>query len=96
MSDCASTLPGHFASVSRPASRLQRIPPPPPLAPGQPGFTPTLVPGTRRFSPGYPTLRTLAVSPALRPVGVEVLGQASKKDSLVLTVKVRRCSCLDF
>lgn len=39
--------------------------------------------------PGYPTLRTLVVEPELRAAGVDVLGQASKKESLILKVKVR-------
>ena len=41
--DCTSTLPSHFASIARCNSRMQRSPPPAPLPPGQPGFTPTLV-----------------------------------------------------
>jgi hypothetical protein len=92
-SDCESTLPAHCGSVTRCNSRLQRIPPPPPLAPGQPGFVPALVPGTKRLSAGYPTLRTLSVAPELRHAGVEVLGQASKKESLVLAVKVGGAFC---
>ena len=38
--------------------------------------------------PGYPTLRTLGVTAALKMAAVEVLGQPSKKESLILTVKV--------
>lgn len=90
-SDCASTLASHFASVTRCNSRLQRSPPPPPLPAGQRGFVPALVPGTRTVLPGYPTLKNLSVTPSLKPVAVEVLGAPSKKDSLVLQVKV---SCL--
>ncbi|BDA46451.1 5'-3' exoribonuclease 1 [Coccomyxa sp. Obi] len=86
-SDCASTLPSHFASVTRCNSRLQRSPPPPPLPAGQRGFVPALVPGTRTVLPGYPTLKNLSVTPSLKPVAVEVLGAPSKKDSLVLQVK---------
>ncbi len=44
--------------------------------------------GTARVLPGYPTLRTLGVTAALKMAAVEVLGQPSKKESLVLTVKV--------
>jgi hypothetical protein len=47
------------------------------------------VPGTARVLPGYPTLRTLGVTAALKMAAVEVLGMPSKKESLVLTVKVR-------
>lgn len=75
--------------MTRCNSRMQRVPPPPPLPARQRGFCPGLVQGTKRVLPGYPTLKTLAVTPSLKPVGVEVLGQASKKDSLVLQVKVR-------
>jgi hypothetical protein len=39
--------------------------------------------------PGYPTLRTLVVEPELRAAGVDVLGQPSKKESLILKVKAR-------
>ena len=42
-SDCTSTLPSHFASVTRCNSRMQRLPAPGPLAPGQLGFKPALV-----------------------------------------------------
>lgn len=87
--DCASTLPSHFASVTRCNSRLQRAPPPPPLPAGQRGFLPALVPGTRTVLPGYPTLKNLSVTPSLKAAAVEVLGQPSKKESLVLQVKVR-------
>lgn len=38
--------------------------------------------------PGYPTLRTLGVTAALKMAAVEVLGMPSKKESLILTVKV--------
>jgi hypothetical protein len=47
------------------------------------------VPGTARVLPGYPTLRTLGVTAALKMAAVEVLGMPSKKESLILTVKVR-------
>lgn len=87
-SECATTLPSHFASVTHCNSRLQRMPPPPPLPAGEAGFVPALVPGTRTVLPGYPTLKNLSVIPSLKPVAVEVLGQPSKKDSLVLQVKV--------
>lgn len=38
---------------------------------------------------GYPTLKTLVVTPALQHAGVEVFGQGSKKESLILQVVVR-------
>jgi hypothetical protein len=87
---CASTLPSHFASVTSCNSTVEARPPPPPLPAGARSFCPALVPGTKRVLPGYPTLKTLAVTPSLRPVGVEVLGQASKKDSVVLQIKARK------
>lgn len=37
---------------------------------------------------GYPTLKTLVVTPALQHAGVEVFGQGSKKESLILQVVV--------
>lgn len=46
------------------------------------------VQGTARVLPGYPTLRTLGVTAALKMAAVEVLGMPSKKESLILTVKV--------
>ena len=43
VTDCTSTLPSHFASVTRCNSRMQRSPPPAALPAGQLGFTPSLV-----------------------------------------------------
>lgn len=40
---------------------------------------------------GYPTLKTLVVTAALQHAGVEVFGQGSKKESLILQVTVRPC-----
>ena len=51
------------------------------------------VPGTARVLPGYPTLRTLGVTAALKMAAVEVLGMPSKKESLILTVKVGCILC---
>ena len=51
------------------------------------------MPGTARVLPGYPTLRTLGVTAALKMAAVEVLGMPSKKESLILTVKVGHILC---
>ncbi len=51
-----------------------------------------VVPGTRVGAggpAGFPTLKTLALDSAVRMAGVEVFGQPSKKESLILLVKVR-------
>ena len=53
------------------------------------------MPGTARVLPGYPTLRTLGVTAALKMAAVEVLGMPSKKESLILTVKVGHISCTE-
>ena len=50
---------------------------------------------------GYPTLKTLSLTAHLQLAGVEVFGQGSRKESLVLKVQVtcttvatqRRCCC---
>ncbi len=59
------------------------------------GFMPRVAPGTK-IGPGgpagFPTLSTLAVTPLLKAAGVEVFGQPSKKQSLILQVKVRTTS----
>jgi 5'-3' exoribonuclease 1 len=89
-SDCASTMPAAFASVARARSVAVAQAPPPPLPPGERGFTPMLVPGTKSGGagpPGFPTLRTLAVTGELRKAGVAVFGMPSRKESLMLRVK---------
>ena len=51
-----------------------------------------VVPGTRVGAggpAGFPTLKTLALDSDVRMAGVEVFGQPSKKESLILLVKVR-------
>ena len=53
---------------------------------------PQVVPGTRVGAggpAGFPTLKTLALDSDVRMAGVEVFGQPSKKESLILLVKVR-------
>eukprot|EP00891_Asterochloris_glomerata_P000604 jgi/Astpho2/604/Aster-x0942 len=87
---CASTLPSHFASVTHCNSRCIKAPPPGPLPLGERGFLPQVVPGTRVGAggpAGFPTLKTLALDSAVRMAGVEVFGQPSKKESLILLVK---------
>ncbi|KAK9818370.1 hypothetical protein WJX72_011521 [[Myrmecia] bisecta] len=87
---CASTLPTKFSSVVHCNSRCKREPPPPPLPRNMSGFVPRLVPGTK-MGPGgpagFPTLSTLSVTPQLKAAGVEVFGQPSKKESLILQIK---------
>ena len=39
--------------------------------------------------PGYPTLKTLSLTAQLQQAGVEVFGQGSRKESLILKVQVR-------
>ena len=61
------------------------------LPPDQPGFLPKLVPGTatgRGAPPGFPTLTTLELQAELKKAGVNPLGASSKRDSLVLVIKV--------
>lgn len=80
-------MPGHLSSVMEPRSRVVKLPPPPPLKANQPGFGGQLLPGTktgRSNPPGFPTLKTLQVLPEVRSIGVNVFGQASKRESLTL------------
>ena len=42
---------------------------------------------------GYPTLKTLVLTAALQHAGVEVFGQGSKKESLILQVVVSQITC---
>lgn len=62
-----------------------------PLPDGEPGFAPSLVPGTTTGPggpPGFPTLKSLHVLPELKHVGVNILGQPSKRESLILKLLV--------
>ena len=89
---CASTLPSRIPSVRASRSRCVPHEPLPPLPDGEPGFLPQLVPGTvagKGGPPGFPTLRTLQLTPQLKMAGVDVLGQPSKRESLILTIEVR-------
>ncbi|GAB4816899.1 hypothetical protein N2152v2_003945 [Parachlorella kessleri] len=87
---CRSTMPGHHSSVQRCDSRLQALPPPPPLPEGQKGFVPQVVEGTTRGisnPPGFPSLSTLNVGGEVRRAGVNVFGMASRKESCILHLK---------
>ena len=88
---CASTLPSRLPSVTAVNSICQAVEPSPALPEGELGFRPKLSPGTvagKGGPPGFPTLKTLELEAELKNAGVNVLGQASKKASLILTVKV--------
>ncbi|DBA92644.1 TPA: hypothetical protein ACH3X1_002861 [Trebouxia sp. C0004] len=87
---CLSTLPSHFATVTHCNSRCVQQPPPPPLPHGELGFLPQVLAGTRTgpgSPPGYPTLKTLTLTAHLQQAGVEVFGQGSRKESLILKVQ---------
>ena len=89
---CASTLPRQLPSVQVSKSCCAKHDAPLPLPDGQPGFIPRLVLGTiagKGGPPGFPTLKTLDVRGQLQVAGVEVLGLASKRESLVLHITVR-------
>ena len=66
---CTSTLPNHYTSVAVSNSTALVQAAPPPLPPGEKGFIPSFVPGTKVGATGpagFPTLRTLAVNAELR------------------------------
>ena len=86
---CTSTVPT-LLNVTLPKSRCVITPPPPPLPTGVLGLIPSLHPGTRLTdgAPGFSTLSTLVMRSELRKASVNVLGSASKKESLVLEVQV--------
>lgn len=86
---CTSTIPS-LTNVSLPRSRCVIVPPPPPLPPGVAGFPPHLTPGTRLKdgAPGFVSLSSLQVKSELRKASVNVLGTASKKESIILIVQV--------
>ena len=89
---CASTLPSRIPSVRTSHSRCVPHEPLPPLPDGEPGFLPQLVPGTvagKGGPPGFPTLHTLQLTSKLKMAGVDVLGQPSKRESVILTIEVR-------
>ena len=87
---CTSTLPKVLGNVTLPRSQCIITPPPPPLPAGVLGFTPQLTPGTRLRdgAPGFVSLSSLTMRPDLRKASVNVLGTASKKESLILCVQV--------
>lgn len=70
-----------------------RVPPPPALPAGETGFRPELAPGTKTglSNPlGFPTLKTMVndiVKTELRNAAVNVFGSASKKESLVVSLR---------
>ena len=87
-SDLASTVPAALSPVLSCNSRLVRMPPPPPIPDGEPGFThePPGGPKARSAAPaaGFPTLRGLPADARLRAVQANVLGMPSKRESVVL------------
>lgn len=88
---CKSTLPNRLPEVQISRSKCTPVAAHVPLPDSLPGFVPRLQPGTSsgRGSPaGFPTLKTLPVVPSLKAVGVSILGQGSKRESLVLTLSV--------
>ena len=90
MSFCESTLPTHFPSVTKSNSTASIQVSPPPLPSGEKGFVPKLMDGTRVGAigpPGFPSLKTLTLSGALRQAGCNIFGMKSRKKSLVLMVK---------
>lgn len=94
---CTSTLPETVASISRSKSQCTAVSPHSDLPEGEQGFLPRLVPGTvvgPGAPAGFPTLKTLEVRPELKMAGVNVLGQPSRKESLILTVVVCLLSLL--
>jgi 5'-3' exoribonuclease 1 len=88
---CTSTLPAMYTSVSSISNSTAMVQSaPPPLPPGEKGFIPSFVPGTKVGATGpagFPTLRTLAVNAELRRAGINVFGMTSRKESLILKVK---------
>lgn len=90
---CGTSLPSHFPDVLHAHSRCAAVPPPPPLPPGERGFRPALAEGTQTgvYNPrGFPTLKTMQsdiTGAELRPAGINIFGTASKKDSLVLSMR---------
>ena len=95
--DCVSTLPAHLASVTACNSRMVRMPPPPPLPDGEPGFTPEPPGGPAERgappAPGFPTLRGLPFTATLQAAGVNVLGLASRRPSVILRPSVPGVGC---
>ena len=84
---CQTTLPQFMGSVTAAKGRMLPTPPPPPLPDGVLGFEPKLVKGTKlgALSPvGFPTLKTLKATARLAPIGVNVFGMTSRRDSVVL------------
>ena len=86
-----STIPSKIPDALGKRIRYAKHPPYRDLPQGTLGFVPELCPGsvTGRGNPaGFPSLKTLSVIPKLRAVGVTLLGQPSKRESLTLTLTV--------
>ena len=92
-SDLASTVPTALSSVLECNSRLVRMPAPPPIPDGEPGFTHEPPGGKARGAAppppaaGFPTLRGLPAEAKLKAVQANVLGMPSKRESIVLKPK---------
>ncbi len=84
-------MPSQYASVTAASSRATLQAAPPPLPAGERGFEPRFVPGTRTGGggpPGFPSLYTIKTSAELRRIGVNVFGMPSRKESIILQLKV--------
>ncbi|KAJ9516662.1 hypothetical protein QJQ45_015162, partial [Haematococcus lacustris] len=92
---CKTTMAQVFSDVIHPKSKLVTRPMPPPLPVGDRGFEPLICPGTTTglYAPhGYPSLKSLTVRPELRMAGINVLGTASRKESLLLGLRDLRAA----
>ncbi|GFH21041.1 5'-3' exoribonuclease 1 [Haematococcus lacustris] len=92
---CKTTMAQVFSDVIHPKSKLVTRPMPPPLPVGDRGFEPLICPGTTTglYAPhGYPSLKSLTVRPELRMAGINVLGTASRKESLLLVLRDLRAA----
>eukprot|EP00854_Cymbomonas_tetramitiformis_P005821 gene5821-7022_t len=88
----SSTMPKTFADLQECISMCRDTEPYSALPPHAPGFGPELLEGTTTGAaspPAFPTLRTLQFRPDLRKAGVNVFGQPSKKESLILRINDR-------
>lgn len=84
-----STLP-RLMGAAQGRVRRMAFAPPPPLPPDVPGFTASLLKGTKlgTASPGgFPTFKTLPCTGSLKNARVNVFGNPSKKESLILFLK---------
>ena len=90
---CDSTLPGRLSSLTQCKSRLLMVSPPPPFPADEKGFVGSLNKKTRvgLSNPvGYPTFESLRgqiKGTRLDTVGVNVFGNPSKKESLVMELR---------